>query len=95
MSPLSPVLSDLFWAAPNNSLCIKNYTITLTNVTEGNASFIYHIGSNSTSVEISGLTKGAAYFFTVAGVDTGNRVGEESLPSEIVTIEGKVTYCVC
>ena len=86
---------DLFWAAPNDSLCITNYIITLTNIAEGNTSFMYETGSNSTSVEISDLTVGAVYFFIVAGVDTGNRLGEESVSSEVVTFDGKATYYIC
>ena len=93
MSPQSPLLLNLFWDAPNDSICITNYIITLTNISEGNASFMYETGSNSTSIEISDLTEGAEYFFTVAGVDTGDRVGKESLPSEVVTFDGKMTYC--
>ena len=95
ISPQSPLLLALIWVAPNDSVCITNYIITLTNVTEGNVSFKYETDSNSTSVEISDLTEGAVYFFTVAGVDTGNRTGEESLPSEVVTFDGKWTYCIC
>ena len=90
----SPLLLVLFWTAPNDSLCITSYIITLTNITEGNVSFMYETGSNSTSVGISGLTEGAAYFFIVGGIDTGNRMGEESLPSKVVTFDGKVIYCM-
>ena len=95
ISPQSPDSLDLFWVAPNDSLCIATYIITLTNVTEGNASFMYETTSNSTSMEILHLTIGAMYFFTVAGVDTGERMGEESLSSKVVTFDGKLTYLIC
>ena len=36
---------------------------------------------------VSDLTKGAEYFFTVAGVDAGGRVGEESVPSQLITFD--------
>ena len=42
-------------------------------------------------MNVSGLTRGAEYFFTVAGIDTGNRTGMNSLPSEVVTFDGKLT----
>ena len=70
ISPQSPVSLGLFWVAPSDTHCIANYIITLTNITEGNASFMYETASNSTSLAISGVTEGAAYFFTVARVDT-------------------------
>ena len=31
---------------------------------------------------VSDLTQGAEYYFTVAGVDTGGRKGEKSVPSQ-------------
>ena len=90
ISPLSTATLELFWTAPNDSLCITSYIITLTNISEGNASFLYQTDSTSTSVNVSGLTKGARYFFTVAGIDTGNRIGRISLQSEAVTFDGKL-----
>ena len=53
---------------------------------------MYETASNSTSLKFSDLTEGGAYFFTVAGVDTRETIGEESLPSKVVTFKGKLTY---
>ena len=39
---------------------------------------------------VSDLTQGVEYSFTVAGVDTGNRLGEESLSSDKLNLDGKV-----
>ena len=52
---------------------------------------MYQTDSTSTSVKVSGITNGAEYFFIVAGIDTGNRVGASSLPSELITFDGKMT----
>ena len=38
---------------------------------------------------VSDLTQGAEYFFSVAGVDTGGRMGEMSVPSEELKLDGK------
>ena len=38
---------------------------------------------------VSDLAKGAEYFFTVAGVDAEGRVGEESVPSQIFTLNSQ------
>ena len=98
-APLSPkFLAEsltsllLFWTSPTSSLCISKYTITLTNITEGNTLFIYNTTTNTTSMTVSDLTQGAEYSFTVAGVDTGGRVGKNSVPSEKLTFDGKVLY---
>ena len=44
--------------------------------------------TDATTKIVSGLTQGVDYSFTVAGVDTGGRVGEESVPSETLTFDG-------
>ena len=36
---------------------------------------------------VSDLTQGPDYSFTVAGIDTGGRVGEESAPSQLITFD--------
>ena len=38
---------------------------------------------------VSDLTRGAEYSFIVSGMDGGGRVGEESLPSDVVTFDSK------
>ena len=86
-------LLELSWVAPNASLCVASYKITLTNVAASNATYVYKAASNSTSLEISDLILGAVYTFIVAGVDTGGRMGENSVPSELVLFDGKLTYC--
>ena len=84
--PISAVLS---WTAPTESTCATMYTITLTNITEGNTSYTYNATTNTTSITLSDLTQGAEYFFTVAGVDEEGRVGEESVPSQTVMLKGQ------
>ena len=79
----------LSWTSPTDSLCITNYTITLTNITEGNVVYVYNTTINTTSMTVSDFTQGAEYSFTVAGVDAGDRIGEKSVPSDVVTVDGK------
>ena len=38
---------------------------------------------------VSDLTQGAEYFFTVAGVDAGGRVGVHSVSSAIVKLDSE------
>ena len=94
-APLSPSFSPqsltsvvLSWT-PHDSDCVVKYTTTLTNTTEGNVSYTYNTTTNTTSMIVSDLTQGADYSFTVAGIDTGSRVGEESVASKILTFDGK------
>ena len=74
----------LSWTSPTDSLCVTSYTITLTNITEENTLYVYNTTTNTTSMTVSDLTQGAEYSFTVAGVDTGGRVGEKSAASNPV-----------
>ena len=94
-APLSPSLSPqslssvvLSWT-PSDADCVVKYTIILTNITEGNASYIYNTTTNTTSMTVSDLTQGADYLFTVAGIDGEGRVGEYSALSERLTLDGK------
>ena len=89
-APLQPAFSPkyrtsavLSWTPPTESNCITMYTITLTNISEGNTSYTYYTATNTTTITVCDLTKGAEYFFTVAGVYAEGRVGEESVPSQI------------
>ena len=69
----------LSWTSFSDSACAAtNYAVTLTNITEGNAVYVYNITANTTSITVSDLIQGAEYFFIVAGVDTGGRVGEKN-----------------
>ena len=79
----------LSWTSPTDSPCITNYTIFLTNITEGDVVYIYNTTTNATSIVVSDLTQGAVYSFTVAGVDAGDRIGEKSVPSDVVTVDGE------
>ena len=94
--PLSPqimILSFsqvvLSWDPPLNSSCLNSYAIMLTNITAMNASYTYYTTTNTTSMTVSDLTQGATYSFSVVGIDSGERVGEESVPSEAVTFDSK------
>ena len=78
----------LSWTPPIDSSCITTYTLTLTNITdEGNTSRTYNTTTNTTHITLLDLTKGAEYYFIVAGVDAEGRVGEESVASEIVKLK--------
>ena len=77
------------WTPPTESICISIYTVTLTNVTEGNISYIYNTATNATSMTVSDLIEGAEYFFTVAGVDAEGRMGEESVPSQTFRLQSQ------
>ena len=75
----------LSWSSFSDSACVApNYSVALTNITEGNAVYVYNTTTNTTSMTVSDLTQGAEYFFTVAGVDTGGRVGEKSMSSSVL-----------
>ena len=96
-APLSPKLLAesltsvvLCWTSPTDSACIISYTITLIDISKGNTSFIYNTTTNTTSMTVSDLTQGTEYSFTVAGIDVGGRMGEKSVPSQELTIDGKV-----
>ena len=95
-APLQPSFSlrsltsaVLSWTPPTESICITIYTITLTNITQGNSIYSYNTTTNTTSMTVSDLAKGAEYFFTVAGVDAEGRVGEESAPSQIFVLNSE------
>ena len=94
-SPLSPSFSPqslssvvLSWT-PSDADCVVNYTIILTNITEGNVSYIYNTTTNTTSMTVSDLTQGGDYLFSVAGIDGEGRVGEYSALSETLMFDGK------
>ena len=95
-SPLSPVLIPLSitsavmsWVPSSDSSCVTSYTITLTNITEGNISYNYNTTTNATNMTLTDLTQGAEYISTVAGVDVEGRVGNESIPSEAITLDSE------
>ena len=94
-APLSPSFSPqslssvvLSWT-PSDADCVVKYIITLTNITEWNASYVYNTTINTTSMTVSDLTQGVEYSFTVAGIDEEGRVGEASASSERLTFDGK------
>ena len=65
------------------------YAITLTNITEGKVLYIFNTTTYTTNITVSELTKSAEYSFSVAGVDTGGRVGEERVPSNTVMLDNE------
>ena len=79
----------LLWIPPNNSICVIGYTVSFINVTEGNEPEVYNTTTNTTSMTVSDLTKGAAYSFTVAGIDTGGRLRESSDLAELMIFDGE------
>ena len=94
-APLNPSFSPqslssvvLSWT-PNDADCVIEYAIILTNLTEGNASYGYNTTTSTTSITVSDLTQGAEYSFSVAGIDGVGRVGEASVSSERLIIDGK------
>ena len=93
-SPKSFTSTVMSWTPPNESICLTTYTITLTNITESNSIYTQNTANNTTSITLYNLTKGAQYFFTVAGVDAEGNVGEESVPSQIITLDSKFLHDV-
>ena len=89
LTPKSLTLATLSWTLPSDTICVDKYSITLTNITEGNTSYIYNTTTNTTGITISDLTQGVEYFFTVSGIDTGGRIGEKSVPSQTVTLSSQ------
>ena len=88
--PQSLTSALLSWIPPNNSICvIISYTVTLISVIEGNVPYVYNTTTNTTSMAVCDLTQEAMYSFTVAGIDTGGRVGESSVLAELVTLDGE------
>ena len=98
-APLSPSFSpqsltsvDLSWTAIDAD-CVVKYTIIVTNITT-NENYAYNTPTNTTSMTVFDLTQGAEYSFTVAGVDAEGRVGEKSVTSENITLDGKKLYII-
>ena len=89
--PKSLTSAVLSWISPIDSLCvtIASYTITLTNITEGNVSYMYNTTTNATSMAVFDLTQGAEYSFIVAWVDAEGRVGENSMSSNTVLLKSE------
>ena len=83
--PVSLTSAVLSWAPSTDFTCVTSYTVsfTCTNVTNGNASYSYNTTTNTTSITVSDLTQETEYFFTVAGIDTGGRKGEESASATV------------
>ena len=71
--------ADLSWTSLTDSFCVTSYTITLTNITEGNVSYIYNTTTNTTRITVSDLTQRAEDYFTLAWVETGGRVEEKGV----------------
>ena len=95
-SPLYPKIiaqsissAVLTWTPPTHLLCVSSYTITLINITEGNTSYTYNTTTNTTYLTVSDLTQGAEYSFTVAGVNAGGRVGNESVLAGMITFDSE------
>ena len=87
--PQSLTSAVLSWSPPTNFLCVTSYTINLTKFTEGDVSYVYNTTTNTTNMTVSDLNQGAKYSFTVAGVDTGGRVGEKSMAAKFLTLDSE------
>ena len=77
------------WTPPNDCLCITTYVVTLINITEGNRSYTYNTTTNTTSMTVSALTRGAEYSFSVAGVDAKGGVGKNTMSAVAVTLDSE------
>ena len=83
----------LSWSSFSDFTCVaSNYAVTLTNITEGNTVYVYNTTTNTTSITVSDLAQGAEYFFTVAGIDTGGRVGEKSMSSTFLMFNSECSW---
>ena len=87
--PQSLTSATLSWTASNDSICVTGYIAILINVAEENVSQVHNVTANATNIIVSELTHGVEYSFTVAGVDTGGRVGKSSVSSESVILDSK------
>ena len=88
--PQSPASLVLLWKAPNESLCIVNYTINLLSISKENEMYIYSTTTNGTNKTVTDVTQKQSYLFTVAGIDSGSRVGETSASSNVITLDGSL-----
>ena len=92
LAPQSLTSANLTWIPPTDSLCVTSYTLNLTNITEGNVSYTYNTTTNTTSMTVSDLTQGVEYSFSVAGVEAGGRVGENSVRAELITLDSELWH---
>ena len=88
--PQSLTSAVISWTPPIDCLCITNYVIYLTNITEGNKTYTYNITANITSMTVSDLTQGAEYSFTVAGVDAKDGIGKKNTLADTVTLDSEL-----
>ena len=69
----------LNWSPPlQNAICITNYIIDI-NTTE-----VLYTTDNITSLLIDGRTLGSVYLFYIIGIDSGNRIGNVTLPLKVI-----------
>ena len=76
----------LSWTSPTqNPHCIHNYVVHVNQDIQSN---IYNTTDNTTSLTVTGLSRGVEYAITVAGRDSAGRVSVDS-PTIHYTLDGK------
>ena len=81
----------LSWLAPSNPLCVFSYIITIIYIyDEGNVLRIYNTTSTATSITLFNMTEKLDFMFTVAGIDSGGRIGQSSTFSEVIMLDGEL-----
>ena len=82
----------LSWNPPptNDTSCPPiTYAITITAVCSSLDPVVMNTTDATTNKTVPGLTQGVKYYFTVAGVDAGGRMGGKSVCSDAITIDSK------
>ena len=86
VTAIGPNTVIILWSPPlNSSQCIDHYVVSIVN---GNTISNKNISNSSTTLVINQLIQEMNYSFSVTGVDTAERIGEESETARI-TWDGK------
>ena len=88
---LSFTSATLSWMPPNDSPnCVHSYTI-LVNESSLQATFNSSVyNTSSTSLNVTGLSRGVEYIFTVTGRDRAGREGESE--KMLLSLEGMILF---
>ena len=83
--------ATLYWTSPNDSLnCVHSYTI-LENESSLQSTFNSSVYNTSrTSLNVTGLSRGVEYTFTVTGRDRAGREGESE--KMLLSLEGMLLF---
>ena len=91
-SALSVTSVLLSWSPPptgDTSCPPVTYTITITAANSSLNPQLINTTNTTTNKIVPVLTQGVKYYFTVAGVDAGGRMGEKSICSDAITFDSE------